>query len=157
MDLAGLVAASYAAVFLFFSIASFVYVMLHLIPRRRARGWPKMMESGMEEKMKEMAQSLVNLVLDEYHSLDKVAAMNRLLDSATDIRICMGLTRGGWYLDEVVLTMATGGPNEYIIIRENEIVGRICWGGKCVDEVKRTREANEVLDLLEEVIAHRVW
>ena len=111
----------------------------------------------MMDKMREMARNLVSLVLDEYHSLDKVAAMNRLLDAATDIRICMGLTREGWYLDEVKLVLSNGEIKEIVIVRENEIVGKVCRDGVCVEEVERTREANEILDLLEEVIAHRVW
>ena len=44
MDIPGLIALSYAAVFLFFSSVSFVYVVMSLIQRRRSGGWPKMME-----------------------------------------------------------------------------------------------------------------
>ena len=109
----------------------------------------------MESRLREMARSAIGKVLEALRDKYPVEALMDIVDNALGIRVCSNYVGDGWELDEVVLTMGTGGPNVWAIIRDGEIVGRACWGSRCVEEKEETELASDALDYISDILAHR--
>ena len=109
----------------------------------------------MENELRSLARSAIEEVLEALKARYPVEALIEIIDNALGIRVCSSYVGDGWELDEVQLMLASGGPNVWAIIRDGEIVGRACWGSRCVEEKAETELASDALDYISDILSHR--
>lgn len=102
------------------------------------------------EELREIAKRVVNEIVQAYRGHRLV----EYVDNALDIRVCKSLIGNEWVTETVELQVTTGGPNTWVRVDENKIVGEVYWGTLSERYEHYTREASDILDILEDILAH---
>lgn len=102
------------------------------------------------EELREIAKRVVNEIVQAYRGHRLV----EYVDNALDIRVCQSLIGREWVTDTIELQVATGGPNVWVRVEENKIVGEVYWGSMRERYEHHTREASDILDILKDILAH---
>jgi len=103
-----------------------------------------------KSELKTLAKNAVDELLDAYRN-------HKLVDyvsSALGVRVCKSLIGNEWVTDTIELQVTTGGPNTWVRVDENKIVGEVYWGTLSEKYEHYTREASDILDILEDILAH---
>ena len=101
-------------------------------------------------ELKALAKRAVENILQAYRSQKLID----YLTNALGLRICQSLIGNEWVTEEVQLLVASGGPNVWVKVSDDKIVGEASWGSQTEKYVYRTREASDILDIIVDILAH---
>lgn len=103
------------------------------------------------EELRDIARRAVEEILNAYKEHNLV----EYVENALGIRVCQSLIGNEWVTESIELQVTSGGPNVWVRVEEDKIVGEVYWGSQNEKYEYYTRKASDILDILEDILAHK--
>ncbi len=104
-----------------------------------------------KSELKTLAKNVVEEILNAY----KEHKLVDYVSNALGIRFCQSLIGNEWVTDTIELQVTSGGPNVWVRVEEDKITGEVYWGSEKAEYEYYTRKARDILEILEDIIAHK--